>query len=156
MPAIKPVPDGYHTLTPYLICANATVAIDYYKKAFNAKEIMRSPGPGGKILHAELLIGTSHLMLADEVPETGILSPRKYGGTPVKLHMYCEDVDKVVAQAVAAGAQLVRPVADQLYGDRSGGIKDPLGHSWNISTHKEDLSLEEIHRRMAEMSQQPT
>ena len=148
MPTPSPIPAGYHTLTPYLSCSDASAAIDFYKKAFNAKEVMRSAGPDRKVMHAELLLGDSHLMLADEFPAMGFKGPNAYGGTSVMLHMYCPDVDTVVARAVAAGATLVQPVKDQPYGDRSGGLKDPFGHTWNISTHIEDVSLEEIERRM--------
>jgi len=151
---VKPIPEGYHSVTPYLILDDATRALEFYKKAFGAVELLRMPAPGGKIGHAEIKIGDSPIMLADESPEMGHRSARTLGGSPVSLMVYVEDVDARVAQAVAAGAKLVRPVADQFYGDRSGALKDPFGHTWHLSTHKEDVSLEEIARRMASMKQQ--
>ena len=143
---VKPVPEGYHTVTPYLIVKGAAQALDFYARAFGAVERLRIDG-GGKIGHAEIAIGDSCVMLADEHPEVDALSPTTVGGSPVSLHLYVEDVDAVVARAVAAGATLVRAVADQFYGDRVGGIADPFGHRWFIATHKEDLSNEELQRR---------
>jgi len=151
---VKPVPDGYHTATPYLIIKGAARAIDFYKKAFNATEFFRMDGPGGKVMHAEIKIGDSPVMLAEEMPETGFRSPESYGGSPVSMMLYVEDVDALAAQAVAAGAKVLRPVADQFYGDRMGTFTDPFGHIWSIATHKEDLSHDEILRRGAAM--QPT
>ena len=148
---VKPIPDGYHSITPYLIVDDGGRAIDFYKKAFNAKEVMRMPGPGGKVAHAEIKIGDSVVMLADEAPEMDARSAKHYGGSPVSMLVYVEDVDKLFPQAVAAGAKEVRPVADQFYGDRSGTVKDPFGHSWHLSTHKEDLSEAEIKKRMEAM-----
>lgn len=147
--AVKPVPEGYHTVTPYLIIRDAARAIEFYKKAFGATEFVRMPAPGGKIGHAEIKIGDSHIMLADESPEMGYRGPQSIGGSPVSIVLYLEDVDAVVGRAVAAGAKLVRPVEDQFYGDRSGGVEDPFGHSWHISTHIEDVSPEEMKKRMA-------
>ena len=147
----KPIPDGYHSITPYLVVDNGVQAIEFYKKAFNATEIMRMPAPGGRIGHAEIKIGDSVVMLADEAPEMDARSAKHYGGSPVSMLVYVEDVDKVFAQAVGAGAKEVRPVADQFYGDRSGTVKDPFGHSWHLSTHKEDLSEAEIKKRMEAM-----
>jgi len=147
--ATKPIPDGYHTATPYLIIKNATKAIEFYKQAFGAKETMRFPGPDGKIGHAEIRVGDSAIMMADEFPEKGVRSPESFGGSPVMILLYVEDVDAVTARAIAAGAKSVRPVQDQFYGDRSGTIADPFGHVWTISTHKEDVSPEEMQRRMA-------
>lgn len=147
MPA-KPIPDGYHTVTPYLILDRAADAIEYYKKAFGAKELFQLPMPDGRIGHAELMIGNSPIMLADEHPQMGYRSPKAYGGTPVSLAIYVEDVDTFFARAVAAGATVQRPVRDEFYGDRSGTLVDPFGHVWTISTHKEDVSPEEIERRM--------
>jgi len=147
MSKVKPVPDGYHTVTPYLICNDATHAIDFYKKAFGASELLRIPAPGGKVGHAEIKIGDSPIMLADEHPEMGALSPQSVGGSPVSILLYVDDVDAVVARAVAAGAKLTRAVEDKFYGDRSGSLTDPAGHIWHVSTHKEDLSSEEIKRR---------
>lgn len=145
---VKPVPEGYHTVTPYLIIRDAARAIEFYKKAFDAKEMVRMPAPGGKIGHAEIKIGDSYIMLADESPEMGHNGPQSIGGSPVSIVLYLEDVDAVVGRAVAAGAKLVRPVEDQFYGDRSGGVEDPFGHSWHISTHIEDVSPEEMKKRM--------
>jgi PhnB protein len=144
---VKPVPEGYHTVTPYLILDAAGDAIAFYRKALGAEEVMRIGGPGGKIGHAEIRIGDSRIMLADEHPELQALSPKTIGGSPVSIHLYVEDVDTAVERAVAAGAKLIRPVADQFYGDRVGGIEDPFGYRWFIATHKEDLTIDEIHRR---------
>ena len=151
--AVKPIPDGYHTATPYLIVNDAAKAIDFYKKAFNATELMRM-GDGTKIHHAEIKIGTSPIMLADECKEMDALSPATIGGSPITIMLYVENVDKMVEQAVAAGGKLVRPVADQFYGDRTGGITDPFGHKWYIATHIEDVSQEELGKRAAEAQKQ--
>jgi len=145
----KPVPDGYHTATPYLIVKGAAQAIEFYKKAFGATELMRMPQPGGKIGHAEIKIGDSPIMLADESPDVGARSPQSIGGSPVSIMLYVEDVDRIFSQAVEAGAKVKRPVADQFYGDRTGGIEDPFGHLWYIATHKEDVSPEEMRKRAA-------
>ncbi|MGH7279055.1 MAG: VOC family protein [Candidatus Rokuibacteriota bacterium] len=146
---VKAIPDGYRAVTPYLSIKGAAAAIDFYKKAFGATEAMRMAQPDGRIGHAELQIADSRIMLADEFPDMDFRSPHSIGGTPVMLHLYVEDVDTVVSQAVAAGAKLLRPVQDQFYGDRSGTIADPYGHVWHVSTHKEDLSMEEIRQRAA-------
>ena len=146
---VKPIPEGYHSVTPYLILSGAGDAIGFYKKALGAEEVMRLADPGGKVHHAEISIGDSRIMLADEHPEIQALSPKTIGGSPVSIHLYVEDVDRAVERAVAAGAKLVRPVADQFYGDRVGGIEDPFGYRWFIATHKEDLTIEEIRRRAA-------
>lgn len=143
----KTIPDGYHTATPYLIISGAAEAIDYYKKAFGATELLRMPAPGGKIGHAEIKIGDSPIMLADEFPEMGYKSPQTLGGSPVSIMIYVADVDTVFDQAVAAGGKVQRPVKDQFYGDRSGTLEDPFGHVWHIATHKEDVSAEEMDRR---------
>lgn len=148
---MKAQPDGYHTITPYLICSDAAKAIDYYKEALGATELMRMGAPGGKIGHAELKVGDSPIMLADEAPQMGYRSPHNIGGTPVSLLLYVEDVDAVVQRAVEKGAKLQRPVEDQFYGDRMGTIQDPFGHIWSIATHKEDVSMEEMQRRAAAM-----
>jgi PhnB protein len=145
---VKPIPDGYHTETPYLTVDNAAAAIEFYKKAFGAKELFRMPGPGGKIGHAELQIGTSRIMLADESPEMGSRAPRTLGGSPVALMLYVPDVDTVFTRAVAAGAKETRPVKNQFYGDRSGNLDDPFGHKWIISTHIEDVPPKEMEKRM--------
>ena len=146
---VKPIPEGYHTATPYLIVRDAARAIEFYKKAFGAKELMRMADPSGKIGHAEIKIGDSPIMLADEVPEMGHRSPESLGGSPVSILLYVEDVDAVFNQAVAAGAKVQRPVADQFYGDRTGGVTDPFGHVWYVATHIEDVSPEEMRKRAA-------
>jgi PhnB protein len=148
------IPEGYHTVTPYLCVSDAARAIEFYKEAFGATEIMRMEAPGGKIGHAEIQIGDARVMLADEFPELNFRSPQSVGGLSAHFMIYDEDVDARVERAVAAGAKLTRPVKDQFYGDRSGSVEDPFGHLWYISTHIEDLSGEEIRRRMdAEMCQ---
>jgi PhnB protein len=146
--SVKPIPDGYHTATPYLIIQGAAKAIEFYKQAFGATELMRIEGPGGTIGHAEIKIGDSPIMMADEHPEMGFRGPQSLGGTPVSLMLYVEGVDAVVAQAVAAGATIMKPVQDQFYGDRSGTLVDPFGHVWTVATHIEDLSPDEISARL--------
>ena len=146
---VQPIPEGYHTVTPYLIFSGAAEAIAFYERALGASEVMRMDGPGGKIHHAEINIGGSRIMLADEHPEIQALSPKTIGGSPVSMHVYVEDVDAAVERAVKAGATLIRPIADQFYGDRVGGIEDPFGYRWFIATHKEDLTMDEIRRRAA-------
>jgi PhnB protein len=148
MGTVKKIPDGYHTVTPYLCCRDAGKAIDFYKRAFGATELSRMPA-GDKIGHAELQVGSSRVMLADEFPEMGFVSPQSLGGSPVMLHLYVEDVDATVKTAEAAGAKITRPVADQFYGDRGGQLDDPFGHKWYVSTHIEDLSFEEVQERSA-------
>ncbi|HEX6503787.1 MAG TPA: VOC family protein [Terriglobales bacterium] len=150
--AVNYIPKGYHSATPYLICKGAARAIDFYKHVFGATELMRFPGPGGNIGHAEIKVGDSPIMLADEAPQMGYRSPESFGGSPVSIMLYVQDVDKVVDRAVKAGAKLERPVADQFYGDRNGTIQDPFGHVWTIGTHKEDVSPEEMQRRAAAMA----
>lgn len=153
--AVKPVPDGYHTVTPYLIIKDAANALEFYKKAFGATEIMRLPGPDGKVGHAEIKIGDSPIMLADECPE--MQGPHSLGGTPVSILLYVEDVDALAKRALAAGATVRRPVQDQFYGDRMGTFVDPFGHVWSIATHKEDVAPEEMNKRMqAHMKAQPS
>lgn len=144
---VKPIPDGYHSITPYLYVSDAKRALEFYANVFGAAELFRMDGPGGKIGHAEIKIGDSTIMLADEFPEMDARSPLSIGGSPVSLLLYVEDVDQVVDRAVNAGATLVRPVADQFYGDRSGGVKDPFGHTWFVATHKEDVPPEEMQKR---------
>ncbi|HMD66480.1 MAG TPA: VOC family protein [Stellaceae bacterium] len=146
---VKPIPEGYHSVTPYLMFSGAADAITFYQKALGAEEVMRLDSPGGKIHHAEIRIGDSFIMLADEHPELQALSPKTIGGSPVSIHLYVANVDAAVERAVAAGAKLVRPVADRFYGDRTGGIEDPFGYHWFIATHKEDLTMDEIRRRAA-------
>ncbi len=146
---VKPIPEGYHTVTPYLIIKDAASAIEFYKKAFGATELFRMAGPSGKIGHAEIKIGNSPIMLADEMPEMGYRSAQSLGGTPVGILLYVEDVDTVFNQAIAAGAKVERPVKDQFYGDRSGGVTDPFGLVWHIATHVEDVAPEELRKRAA-------
>ncbi len=144
---VKPIPDGYHTLTPYLTVRNAAAALDFYKRAFGADETFRVASPDGKVGHAEIRIGNSPIMLSDEYPEMGATSPEAIGGSPVMLHLYVENVDALVERAVQAGGKLDRPVADQFYGDRGGMITDPFGHKWWIATHVEDVPPDELERR---------
>ena len=145
--AVKPIPEGYHSVTPYLIIEGAGEAIEFYKKAFGAKELFRFPTPDGKVGHAEMKIGDSPIMLADAYPAMGYNSPKSLGGSPVSLMVYVEDVDTVFNQAVAAGATLKEAVTDKFYGDRSGSLIDPFGHVWHVATHKEDVSMEEMEER---------
>ena len=144
---VKPIPDGYHTLTPYLIINGASEAIGFYKSAFGATELFRMPQPDGKIGHAEIKIGDSPIMLADESPEMGHVGPKTVGGCPISLMIYVEDVDAVFNKALAEGATQQRPVEDKFYGDRSGSLLDPFGYVWHIATHKEDVLPEEMERR---------
>jgi PhnB protein len=144
---VKPIPEGYHSVTPHLIIKGAAQALEFYKKAFGAVELMRFPGPDGKIGHAEIRLGDSPIMLADEYPDMGFRSPQSLAGTPVSILLYVEDVDSQFKQAIAAGATVLREVRDQFYGDRSGTLTDPFGHVWTLATHKEDISPEEMHRR---------
>jgi PhnB protein len=149
MSEAKPIPDGYEGVTPYLCVRDAARAIEFYKEALGAIEVVRLAGPSGKVGHADLRIGRAHIMLSDEFPEMGVRSPQTLGGSPVSLELYTEDADALFARAVAAGARVVRPVADQFYGDRGGKLEDPFGHIWWIATHKTDVSPEEMQRRAA-------
>lgn len=153
MAEVKPIPDWYRRVTPYLYIRGAAEAIDYYKNVFGAKERMRMPGPNGRIMHAELQFGDSIVMLADENPEMGARSPETVGGSSSSLHLYVENVDSTVQNAIKAGGKLVREVKDQFYGDRSGTIVDPFGHIWSVASHIEDVSPEEMKKRMTQMSQ---
>lgn len=152
MANVKPIPEGYHSVTPYLIIKGAAAAIDFYKKSFGATEVLRMDGPGGKIMHAELQIGDSRIMLADENPQMGYTALPEGVRSPVGLMIYVENVDKTAAQAIAAGIKTERAVADQFYGDRSGNFIDPFGHRWTIATHVEDVSEEEMERRMQSLA----
>jgi PhnB protein len=145
--AVKPIPEGYHSVTPYLIIEGAGEAIEFYKKAFGAKELFRFPTPDGKVGHAEMKIGDSPIMLADAYPAMGYKSPKSLGGSPVSLMLYVEDIDTVFNQAVEAGATVKEAVTDKFYGDRSGSLIDPFGHVWHVATHKEDVSMEEMEKR---------
>jgi PhnB protein len=154
MANIKAIPDGYHNVTPYLFVRGAATAIDFYKTVFGAKETVRMPGPDGRIMHAEVKIGNSIVMLADENPPSGVMSPQTIGGFSVGLHLYVENVDAVIQKAVENGAKTLRPIKDQFYGDRSGSLLDPFGHMWSVATHVEDVSPDEMRKRMkAAMSQ---
>jgi PhnB protein len=150
---VKPIPDGYHSITPYLVLDNAKGALDFYKRAFGAIETVRMPAPGGKVGHAEIRIGDSVVMLADESPQMGAKSAKTIGGSPVSLMIYVENVDKQFAQALAAGGKELRPLKNQFYGDRSGTLEDPFGITWTIATHVEDVSADEMRKRMAAMMQ---
>ena len=147
MATVKPIPDGYPQVTPYLCVDGAEAAIEFYGNVFGAKERMRMGAPDGKVGHAELELGNGLIMLADEFPEMGVLSPRTVGGSPVTISVYLEDVDAVVERALAAGATSLRPVEDQFYGDRSGSFEDPFGHRWSVATHVEDVAPDEMARR---------
>ena len=149
MSPVKPIPDGYPRVTPYLCVDDAAKAIEFYKEALGAEERMRMDGPDGRIGHAELAIGDSVIMLADEYPDVGALSAKTVGGTPVSIHVYVEDVDDTFARAVKAGAKELRPVEDQFYGERTGWLEDPFGHRWSVASHVEDVSPEEMQERMA-------
>jgi PhnB protein len=148
---VKPIPEGYHSVTPYLVVDDAEGAIDFYTRAFGAKEKFRMP-MGERIGHAELMIGDSHIMLADEFPDMGHLGPKNRGGTTVSLMVYVDDVDATFKQALDAGATQKRAVEDQFWGDRMGTLEDPFGHQWSLATHVEDVSPEEMEKRMAEFS----
>jgi PhnB protein len=146
--AVKPIPDGYYTVTPYLVVKGAAEALDYYKKAFGAIELVRMPGPGGKIMHAEFKIGNSPIMLGDEAPERDVKGPLSLGGSPVGICLYVTDADAMFKAAIAAGGKELYPVKNQFYGDRSGTLIDPFGHKWTVATHIEDVSPEEMRKRM--------
>jgi PhnB protein len=149
---VKPVPEGYHNVTPYLIVNGAARALDFYKRVFGATERMRMAGPDGKVGHAEIGIGDSVIMLADEHPEMGARAPGAFGGTAVSIMLYVDDVDATVKTAVAQGAKVVRTIEDKFYGDRTGTIEDPFGHHWHVGTHKEDVPPDEMQRRAAAMA----
>ena len=152
MDKVSYIPKGYNSVTPYLIIKGAAEAIEYYKKVFGATEVMRLPHPSGRIGHAELKIGDSHIMLADEFPEMGHQGPLALGTSPVSMLVYVEDVDSTVQRAVADGAKILKPVEDQFYGDRSGFIQDPFGHLWGVATHVEDVSAAEMEERVKKFS----
>jgi PhnB protein len=152
--ATKAIPEGYHSVTPYLVCKGAAQAIDFYKRAFGATELFRMDAPDGRIGHAEIKVGDSPIMLADEYPESGHRSPQSLGGTGVSLMVYVDRVDDTFKQAIGAGAKELQPLKDQFYGDRSGTLQDPFGHVWTIATHVEDVAPEEMHRRIEKYKQQ--
>ncbi len=151
---VKPIPEGYHSITPYLIVNDAARAIEFYRKAFGASEVMRMPKPDGKIGHAELAIGDSKVMLADEYPEMGYRSPQSLGGAGVSIMLYIDKVDEVFKRALHAGAKELQAVKVQFYGDRSGTLQDPFGHVWTVATHVEDVPPEEMCRRAEEFMKQ--
>ena len=150
--AVKPIPDGYHTVTPYLIVKGADKALDYYTRAFGAREVLRLPGPGGGVAHAEIQIGTSRIMLGDEMPEMGWRGPQSIGGTPVSLMIYVENVNEAYPRALKAGGKELKPLQDQFYGDRTGTLADPFGHVWTIATHVRDVSEAEMKKAMESMA----
>lgn len=152
---VESIPEGFHTVTPFLFIRDAANAIEFYKKAFGAEELMRLEMPNGKIAYAAVKIGDSPIMLADEFPEMDVRSPQTLGGSPITIHLYVDDVDKFIAQAISVGAKPVKPIQDQFFGDRSGSVIDPYGHTWNIATHKENISNEEIIKRFEVMMKQP-
>jgi PhnB protein len=146
---VKPIPEGYHSVTPYLTIKNAADALEFYKRAFGATEVMRMADPGGRIGHAEIRIGDSPIMLSDEFPEMDALGPEPAGGSPVTIHLYVDDVDSFVQRASGAGAQILRPVENQFYGDRGGKLRDPFGHVWWVASHVEDVPPDELRKRAA-------
>lgn len=148
--SVAAIPEGYHSLTPYLIVKDADAALAFYARALNAIEVLRMPMPDGKVGHAEMKVGDSHFMLAEEMPDMGFVGPATLGGAGVSMMLYTEDCDALFGQALAAGGEQVRPMEDQFYGDRAGTFADPFGHVWTIGTHKEDLSPEELVKRMAQ------
>ena len=152
---IKPVPDDMHSVTPHLICAGAADAIDFYKKAFNAVEVLRLPGPRGRLMHAMIRIEGSAVMLVDEMPEWGALSPKSLKGSPVTIHIFVPEVDAFMARAVAAGAKITMPVADMFWGDRYGKLEDPFGHHWSVATHVRDVNVDEALQAMQKMADGP-
>ncbi|MFP5390962.1 MAG: VOC family protein [Gammaproteobacteria bacterium] len=149
--AAKPIPEGMHSITPMLVCANASAAIDWYVRALGAVELSRLPGPDGQIMHAQLRIGDSHLMLTDECPAHGAFGPGALKGSPVTLHLYVEDVDSAFARAVEAGASVRMPVSDMFWGDRYGLLADPFGHMWSLATHLQDLTPDQIRANFEKM-----
>jgi uncharacterized glyoxalase superfamily protein PhnB len=148
--SVRPIPEGFHSVTPHLVIHGATAAIAFYKKVFGATEKMCMPGPGGKVMHAELTIGDSHVFLADDFPEMGSCAPAPNGSSPVVLNVYAENCDAVFNRAVEAGAKVQMPPADMFWGDRYCKFADPFGHNWAVATHKEDLTPEEMQKRSAE------
>ncbi|NMP16684.1 VOC family protein [Thalassotalea sp. Y01] len=148
--SVKAIPEGFHSITPYLVCNGAEKAVEFYQQAFNAQLVLRLDMPDGRIAHAEIKIGDSHIMLTNEHPEMGFVSPETLGGAGVSLMLYGDDCDAMFAQAISAGATELRPLTDQFYGDRTAIVKDPFGHVWTIGTHKEDLTQQQLEQRMAE------
>lgn len=149
--AVQPIPEGFHSITPHIVCRDASAAIDFYKRAFGATEIMRLPGAEGKLIHASIRIGDSIVMMTDEMPQWGAVGPAELKRSPVTVHLYVTDVDAVFAKAVAAGATATMPVTDMFWGDRYGTLRDPFGHSWAIATHIRDVTHDEVKKAGAEM-----
>jgi len=145
---VRPIPEGFHTITPHLVCCGAADALTFYAQAFGAVETMRLPAPGGKLMHAQMRIGDSNFMLADAFPESGCVDPRALNNTPVYIHLYVDDVDAVWTRAVEAGAKPLMPVTDMFWGDRYGQVEDPFGHRWSMATHKRDLTPEQMQEEM--------
>jgi PhnB protein len=148
----NPIPEGMHSVTPHLVCAGAAAAIDFYRKAFNAVETARLPGPNGKLMHGAVRIGDSTVMLVDEMPEHGSFGPKSLKGSPVTIHLYVPNADEFVAQAVAAGAKVTMPVTEMFWGDRYGQLEDPFGHRWSVATHVKDVTPAEMGEAMKAMS----
>jgi PhnB protein len=154
MSKVKAIPEGYEGAMPYLIIKGAARALEFYKNAFGASEVMRVPGPGGTVGHAEIKIGKAMIMLADEFPDMNCKSPQSFGGSPVSIMVYVQDVDTFIDRAVSAGAKVLRPVANQFYGDRSCSLEDPFGHQWHFATHVEDVPPDEMAKRAEAFKQQ--
>jgi PhnB protein len=154
MSQVKAIPEGYEGATPYLIIKGAARALEFYKNAFGASEVMRVPGPGGTVGHAEIKIGKAMIMVADEFPDMNCKSPQSFGGSPVSIMVYVQDVDTFIDRAVSAGAKVLRPVANQFYGDRSCSLEDPFGHQWHFATHVEDVPPDEMAKRAEAFKQQ--
>ena len=150
-PKVKPIPDGMRTVTPHLVCGGAAEAIEFYKKAFGAEEVMRLPGPNGKLMHAQIRIGDSAIMLVDEMPEWGAVGPKMLKGSPVTIHLFVDDADAFFKRAADAGATIKMPLADMFWGDRYGVLEDPFGHLWSVATHVQDLSPEDIMKALSAM-----
>ncbi|GMU33305.1 MAG: VOC family protein [Planctomycetia bacterium] len=146
---VNPIPEGFNSVTPHIVVKGAKAAMEFYKKAFGAEEVMCIPAPDGSVMHAEIQLGNSRVMIAEENPQMGCQSPKSLGGSPITVHLYVNDVDSVVNQAVKAGATSVMPITDMFWGDRYGMVTDPFGHKWSVATHTEDLTPEQIGERMA-------
>src|SRR5258708_35618251 len=152
MPKVKAIPERFRSVTPHLVCAGAANAIEFYKKAFNAVEVVRLPGSNGKLMHAQIRIGDSPVMLVDEIPEHGVHGPKSLKGTPVTIHLYVDDVDAFAKRAIAAGAKVRMPIAGMFLGDRYGTLEDPFGHHWSVATHQRDVTPDEMRTAMQQMA----
>lgn len=151
-PAVKPIPDGFHAVTPHLVCQGAAAALEFYARAFGAEELSRLPGPDGRLMHASMRIGDSVLMLNDEFPEMGCTGPAALTNSPVVLHLYVRDVDAAMARAEAAGAKVTMPATDMFWGDRYGQLRDPFGHQWSLATHQREVTPEQMREAMTAMA----